>query len=115
MPTFFSPSSLPILLVTLTFPVNLSRSFSASCAVLPPPPNQLDENRFALFGLGTNSLDSGMRRMWYLWAEGSVRSHVSRRARLRRLDLKRLSRKSPMRGTIPTKTAARTLSSWSGR
>lgn len=107
-----SPSSLPILLVCLTFPVVLSLSFSSSSSDFPcPPPNQLVEYLEA-FGFGIKSVVFGMRRMWYeRIAAGEVRSQSSRRAKFRRLDLNRLSRKSPIRGTMPTTQSIRTLKS----
>lgn len=107
-----SPSSLPILLVCLTFPVVLSLFFSSSSSDFPcPPPNQLVEYLEA-FGFGIKSVVFGMRRMWYeRVAAGEVRSQSSRRAKFRRLDLNRLSRKSPIRGTMPTTQSIRTLKS----
>lgn len=58
-----SPSSLPILLVCLTFPVVLSLSLSSSSSDFPcPPPNQLDEN-LEVFGFGMKSVVFGMRRI----------------------------------------------------
>lgn len=107
-----SPSSLPILLVCLTFPVVLSLFFSSSSSDFPcPPPNQLVEYLEA-FGFGIKSVVFGTRRMWYeRVAAGEVRSQSSRRAKFRRLDLNRLSRKSPIRGTMPTTQSIRTLKS----
>ena len=102
-----SPSSLSMRLVFRTFPLTLSilRNSCSALSTLLPFNHAFHED----FDVGMKSSVWGMRRIWYCDEPELESNHVSNRSRLRKFDLKRLSRKSPRMGTMPTNVSMRTL------
>jgi hypothetical protein len=99
-------SSLPILLVFLTFPVFTSVVRAEISSSLTPLPNHLFRSDLTLLSGGMNSGMSGINRIWYRDPrDSSSSSHFSRISRFFKLDLNHTSRASPIMGTMPTKTS----------